>query len=602
PRYGLGNYLKQIRDGAVTDTEQRILDNLARAGKRLMGFCRVNLFKRLESSGFSFLLSLERHALRNTIFLHALKNKLDIPIGTQDQEFFGFEGNDQDDVSADEQGILLGDGEIGLPCHADAYDFERSDLYFQKRAKEIYARYLTKPNRFKWIRSDLFKKTLQTELARDASSIRTLLSELGAWKSAEDAKLAALKRLVTERHASEKVLVFTQFADTARYLERQLQAAGIAGVGCAYGDSEDPTELACRFSPDSNKVSVADPLRILVATDVLSEGQNLQDAHIIVNYDLPWAIIRLIQRAGRVDRIGQKATEIICYSFLPAEGVERIIKLRQRITSRLQQNAEVVGTDEIFFENEAKTDERLRNLYTEDAHVLDDDEDNEVDLCSLAFQIWQNAIVSDPSVEKKVTSLPPVIFATRPWTAAANPPGGALVYVRTNEGADALAWVDTQGRSVTESQYVILQTAQCLPDTPALPRQENHHELVKQGLELVSRSNRTIAGHLGSRHGARYKAYERIKGFVERNERDLFDTLFDIPVLRKAMTMIHQYPLTSSATDQLNRQIRSGVRDEDFARLIIQLYDLGKLCAVQEKTDESGAAIICSLGLAAGEP
>ena len=63
---------------------------------------------------------------------------------------------------------------------------------------------------------------------------------------------------------------------------------------------------------------------MLVATDVLSEGQNLQDAAIVVNYDLPWALIRLVQRAGRVDRIGQKADEILCYSFLPAEGVEKL--------------------------------------------------------------------------------------------------------------------------------------------------------------------------------------------------------------------------------------------------------------------------------------
>ena len=62
----------------------------------------------------------------------------------------------------------------------------------------------------------------------------------------------------------------------------------------------------------------------MISTDVLSEGQNLQDAAIIVNYDLPWAIIRLIQRAGRVDRIGQQNENILCYSFLPAEGVDAV--------------------------------------------------------------------------------------------------------------------------------------------------------------------------------------------------------------------------------------------------------------------------------------
>ena len=89
----------------------------------------------------------------------------------------------------------------------------------------------------------------------------------------------------------------------------------------------------------------------------------------MVNFDLPWAIIRLIQRAGRVDRIGQKAEEIHCYSFLPADGVERLIQLRARIQQRLQENAEVVGTDEAFFEDEQAA--VIRDLYPERSGVLD---------------------------------------------------------------------------------------------------------------------------------------------------------------------------------------------------------------------------------------
>jgi superfamily II DNA/RNA helicase len=140
----------------------------------------------------------------------------------------------------------------------------------------------------------------------------------------------------------------------------------------AVGGSGDPAELAWRFSPRSNdKKAFAESrgeLRVLVATDVLSEGQNLQDAHIVVNYDLPWAIIRLIQRVGRVDRIGQKAEEIVAYSFLPREGLDRIIALRSRLTDRLRENAEVVGTDEAFFEDEPPAD-ILQDLYTERAGI-----------------------------------------------------------------------------------------------------------------------------------------------------------------------------------------------------------------------------------------
>lgn len=130
------------------------------------------------------------------------------------------------------------------------------------------------------------------------------------------------------------------------YLTDTLKERGLTQIEAAPGDSSNPTELACRFSPVSNNrredITADNELRILISTDVLSEGQNLQDSAIVVNYDLPWAIIRLVQRAGRVDRIGQTSETILCYSFLPTEGVERIIDLRGRVRARLQQNAEVI--------------------------------------------------------------------------------------------------------------------------------------------------------------------------------------------------------------------------------------------------------------------
>src|SRR5205823_5827473 len=213
----------------------------------------------------------------------------------------------------------------------------------------------------------------------------SILQLAGEWQPEKDHKLAELHKLLVKKHPGQKVLIFSQFADTVLYLTEQLRARGLKQFSEVTGDTEDPATFARRFSPESNKardkVSAAEELRVLVATDVLSEGQNLQDAAIVVNFDLPWAIIRLIQRAGRVDRIGQKAEEILCYSFLPAEGVERLIRLRSRVRQRLQENAEVVGTDETFFEDE-KLDTVIRDLFTEKSGILDDPEDNEVDLAS----------------------------------------------------------------------------------------------------------------------------------------------------------------------------------------------------------------------------
>jgi superfamily II DNA/RNA helicase len=178
-----------------------------------------------------------------------------------------------------------------------------------------------------------------------------------------------------------------------------LRKRGFKQVDRATGNSKNPTALAERFSPLSNKVDIApeNELRVLVATDVLSEGQNLQDAHVIVNYDLPWAIIRLIQRAGRVDRIGQEAELIYCYSFFPAEGVENIIRLRKRLNDRINENANIVGSDEIFFEG---NEQNLRDMYNEKNGSLDDEDDNDVDLASLAFQIWKNATDANPKLKQ----------------------------------------------------------------------------------------------------------------------------------------------------------------------------------------------------------
>ena len=92
-----------------------------------------------------------------------------------------------------------------------------------------------------------------------------------------------------------------------------------------------------------------------------------------------------------MDRIGQQSDKILCYSFLPADGVERIIRLRSRVQQRLRQNSEVVGSDEAFFEGDVQN-QAVFDLYNEKSGLLDGDDDTEIDLASYAYQIWKNAI------------------------------------------------------------------------------------------------------------------------------------------------------------------------------------------------------------------
>ena len=596
PRYGLGNYLADHPETPATATEERQIDDLSRAGKRLMGFCRTNLFKRLESSGAAFLQSVERHVLRNYVFLHAIRNGLPLPLGTQDAEMLDSRFTDEDADQA--KGALFDpdDDEKEEAVQETGGAWTKAD--FESRSAEIYAEYEGRyRRRFKWLRSDLFSSSLESELQSDSNALLGILQRYGAWDPAHDAKLDALHALLTETFPDRKVLVFSQFADTVNYLESQLGSRGVKAMSGVTGNSADPTQLAWRFSPDSNRRpgqgKPEQELRVLVATDVLSEGQNLQDCHVVVNYDLPWAIIRLIQRAGRVDRIGQEAEEILCHSFLPAEGVERIIDLRRRVRERLMENAEVVGADEAFFEDEDDP-QTIINLYHERAGILDGDPDGEVDLASHAYQIWKNAIGADPSLAEKVASLPNVVFSSRQHTPITQQPEGVLAFMRTSDGNDALAYVGTEtAKAFTESQLEILSAAECKPDTPAQPHHESHHRLVAEGVKHIVREEKRVGGQLGRPSGARFRTYNRLKQYEEAIKGQLFYT----DALPKAIDDIYRYPLRQSAVDTLNRQLRSGVDDGQLSEIVIALREEDRLCLTDDEAEAQEPQIICSLGL-----
>ena len=600
PRYGLGNYLVPNPQHPPTPPQARIIEGLSRAGTRLMGFCRTNLFKRLESAGPAFLLSVERHILRNFIVLHAIENGLDIPLGTQGAELLDTRYTDEDaedTLTADEDNgdeAIEADLEFGL----------RTEAAFRERSARAYASFSGPyKNRFKWLPGSLFIKSLASDLLADALSLIAVLDTCGDWHPVRDAKLDALHELIATRHGQDKVLVFTQFADTARYLKAQLAARGVVAVEDATGQSLDPTLLAWRFSPESNGkrdvAATAGELRVLIATDVLSEGQNLQDCAIVVNYDLPWAIIRLIQRAGRVDRIGQRADRILCYSFVPADGVERLIRLRARVRQRLVENREVVGSDETFFDDD-QDDESVRDLYTEKNGILDDDGDTEVDLASYAYQIWKNATDADPSLAARIEALPNVVYATKAHAPDPIAPRGALVYLRTAQGNDALAWMNEAGESVTQSQLAILKAAACAADTPALPRGERHHELTRLAMSHIVEEEKSFGGALGRPSGARFKAYERIKRHRESlgDQRDLFVTDEHVRRIDRALEELYRFPLVSSAVDTLNRQLKAGIDDHRLADLILNLREDGRLCVIEEDTQSREPRLICSLGLA----
>jgi len=599
PRYGMKNYLIADAEEQATPQEKFIIDDLSRAGKRLMGFCRTNLFKRLESSGSSFLLSVGRHIIRNHVYAYACENKLPLPLGTLDSEFYDSLTNDEDsDALAAAQTLIdyTENNDNGDNCPEQTGIEQFSDDWFRRNAEQIYKAYSTRyKKRFKWIRSELFTDDLKSDLLSDAARLTELLKTSGEWDPQKDTKLKKLRELIAKKHPKEKIIIFSQFADTVRYLHSQLKNE-IGALEMVTGQSDDPTSIAYRFSPKSNEKTIPPEkeLRVVISTDVLSEGQNLQDCAIVVNYDLPWAIIRLVQRVGRVDRIGQTSENILCYSFLPAEGVERIIRLRSRVRQRLAENGEVLGTDEQFFEDqqEAKT---LKDLYTEKSGILDGEADNEIDLASFAYQIWLNATKNDPATKKAVENLPDVVFSSRAHKPSQHQPNGVVVYVRTVEGNDALCYVDEKGKPVTESPLAILKIAECAPDTPAAERHPRHHELVKKSVDYIVQDEKTVGGQLGRPSGARFRTYARLEQYIKKMQDE--NSIFLTEELKRAFNDIYRFPLRSLAVDILNRQLRTGISDQALAELVVSLREEDRLTLSQEEAERQEPRILCSLGL-----
>ena len=589
PRYGLINYYDESKATGITKQEQLIIDNLSKAGKRMMGFCKSTFFKRIDSSGFSFLLTVYRHILRNAVFIYAIDNKLPLPIGDENslpEEYI--EDEDTNDTlfgNEDKTDVISERGqEIIFPTDMKVY---------MAKAKEYYD-IISHKNNLSWINHKYFKRTLKQQLNKDCVTLIDMLKLCGNWNADNDQKLIELHDLLEQKHSKDKVLVFTQYSDTAKYIYRHLKRMGVEKIACVTGNSQNPTSDVEHFSPLSNEknYSMDEQYRVLIATDVLSEGQNLQDSHVITNFDLPWAIIRLIQRAGRVDRIGQKSETINCYSFFPADGVEEIISLRKRLNDRINENAQIVGSDEIFFEG---NEQNLRDMFNEKSGSLDDEDDNDVDLSSQAYQIWKNATDANPRLKEIIPALSDVIYSTK---SIDNPIfEGVITYAKTHNDFDVLTWLDKEGNVVSQSQKRILGEMQCAADEKCLEPLENHHELVSKAVEAMKQETTSIGGIIGNKLSTRYRILMLLEKFYEK-ENTLFFSQEMKQELKFVIDDMYNYPLLESSRFTLGRMLRSGNSPDDIVECILDMHKHNNLCRIdEEKNDSKAPSIICSMGL-----
>lgn len=589
PRYGLIHYLDEKKAEDASKYEKNLIENLSRAGARMMGFCKSTFFKRIDSSGFSFLITLFRHILRNAVYLYAIDNKLKLPVS--DENTFPEDFIDDADIND----VFTNDDEYEEYSSGDNLITVPNDMQvYMDKAKEYYNGLIGK-NNVQWIDSKYFKRTLKQQLKKDCEQLIAMINLCDAWNPQTDQKLNELEGLLNDKHQKDKIVVFTQYSDTANYVYYQLKKRGFKHIEKVTGGTKNPTDIVDRFSPISNKADVPteNELRVLIATDVLSEGQNLQDSHVIVNYDLPWAIIRLIQRAGRVDRIDQSSEQIYCYSFFPTDKVENIIRLRARLNARINENAGIVGSDEVFFEG---NEQNLRDMYNENSSSLDEDEDDiEVDLGSQAYQIWKNATDANPDLKRIIPAIPNIAYSTK--VAGDISDDGVITYARTYNDFDILTWYNAKGEIVSQSQKRILQTMACAIHEPCLPPQDNHLALVEKAVKGIKNENTNVGGILGRRFSTKRKIYELLSHYYEQ-QFNFFYTQEKKEVLKFAIDQIYNYPLLENSRFILERMMRMGNTHDDIVDTVIEMFEKANLCRVDEdKIKHKDPMIICSMGL-----
>ena len=297
--------------------------------KSLVALMTTNLLKRLESSVYAF---------RST--LNALKENHQRVLGLIKE--FESRGGVTEVASLTEAMGSIDAEEDGIPSF---HDLEIGNTIRIKLA-------------------DMDLPSWEHELQVDLEIISALLVSMSKITPAEDAKLQHLKSLVLDKIANpinpgnKKVLIFTAFADTANYLydnlatellaNQNLHTAKVTGSSApqstlkntAQKKSYDFQELLTLFSPRSKEKAIVLPnelaeIDLLIGTDCISEGQNLQDCDYLINYDIHWNPVRIIQRFGRVDRIGSPNSSIQLVNYWPDISLDEYINLKERVESRM---------------------------------------------------------------------------------------------------------------------------------------------------------------------------------------------------------------------------------------------------------------------------
>ncbi len=534
-RYGLWNYVLKDKQ------RQEPYNTLQRAGANLRGLMRVLLFKRFESSVYAFQETIKKLLMVHERFIKALSKGF-VPAGEEAQTLLSEDYN-----QAEEQDLM-----DALQQVSNKYDL-----------------------------ADFDAERLQQHIEHDIKLLKKILALVEPITPDKDAKLQTLINWLSKPNLQDKKrLIFTQYADSAKYLHENLNPGGkYDDIDVIYsGNNKNKARVVGRFAPNANKEYKFKPgeleLNTLIATDVLSEGLNLQDGDLIINYDLHWNPVKLIQRFGRIDRIGSEKDVIYGYNFLPELGIERNLGLKQKLKNRIQEIHDTIGEDAAILDlTEKLNEEAMYAIYEQQGKQLslfDMDEEDFLDL-NEAEEILRKLQKDNPGEFERIANLPHGIR-----TAKFSILKGAYIFCEASDpnrpdikGYQQLFLLDDKENIVSRDIPRILGAIKADDTTPTLTLPKDHNSAVM----LVKRQ---FAEEVKHRQAEKEFNQQLTQGqrYILRELRIFFKSTTDEEV--KGQINILEKAFRTSVNQAINRELnkfrRDGFTNQELFNQLGQIY------------------------------
>ena len=535
--------------------------DLHRAGINLRGLMRVMLFKRFESSVYAFRMTIGRLIKIHRAFLKSLDEGI-IPAGEEAQE------------------ILSG-----------------SDLYSEQDFIDALRESVSDKN---YEIEDFSIKRLKDHLKHDLDILERIyeIVDENAIPPKKDAKLQKFMEILKTTPLNKgKVLIFSESAETVDYLFEQINPKGKPEIQKASSGRENKSRLVRLFSPVANKYELKKSeieVRMVITTDVLSEGLNLQDCDKLINYDLHWNPVKLIQRFGRIDRIGSEHDQIYGFNFLPETELDENLNLHEIVHNRIQEIHDTIGEDaEILDNTEELNSEAMYAIYEGDnAHLSGYEDDQGYLDINEAEEILRQLRDNDPIEYERITNL-------RDGIRAAKSKAGDHIFVFCQAGKGHNRYsqfylLNKRGNVISRDIGEILGKIKADKETLGFPLPKNYNDKIEKLQRIFNEevySRISEQKHSSSLTQAQQYILRELRLAFENTDNE--DLRSEINLYDKAFRQVDRIAVKT----ELNKIRKHGLAGKQLIRKLQEIFNRHNLRELVETTRQPDPIIpkvICS--------